>query len=353
MQKSVLITGVTGYVGIHLLSRLVRQNNIDRIFCVTRHKDHDSFWSAIKLQANQFNITMDVSDIQPKLDIVNIDLAQNHNSILPALQKFKQSVKEVHHLACDGNYGHPLEYFQPWINTTKELIQFCMDSTHPKSLYAVGSYGQHIIDTINNDKDYYWINGYFKYKRWLYNYMLEKMDEGLQGTLIEPGVVVGTIDPGQKYSFWRITRIFAATGYAFNYPMVFTPIDMLIDNYILAQNYPHESPKVISPLIPKYLYVNKAVQKLLPDLKVIDYEKFRTLMEHVMPEKAKYFGPNFLRSIYGPKLIATFHPFYDTTKYVSKDVIDYLSDCKSLTDAVEQGLKSRTKYMTALEETII
>ena len=330
------------------MSKLVRQKNVDQVFCLTRYKDHESFWSSITSNIKRYNIDVHVSDIKAKTELINIDLVQNYDSILPTLAKYKKEVNVVHHLAGDLTFSDSLEHFQPWVNTTKNLIQYCMDSKYPKQFYTLGSYGRYLLDSLDslqNDKDFYWRNGYLQHKKWLHSYMLEKMNEGLKGVLFEPSFVVDTIDPGQDYAFWRIARIFAALGYAFEYPMLCTPTDMLVDNYILAQDYPDMSPKVMTPIIPQHLYVHKAVQKLLPKLKVVDYESFRQLIEQVMPKKLKYFSPNLLRGSKLTKIIASYHPLYSNTKYTDMNPADYLSSCKSLVDAVEQGIKDKQAYI--------
>ncbi|CAF1680636.1 unnamed protein product, partial [Adineta ricciae] len=172
MVRSVVLTGSTGYLGIHLFSNLIRQENIDQIICVTRHNDHDAFWRTIQSQANAFKISLDIPEVKSKVEVVTIDLVNNHDSIKPILDKYKQTVKSVHHLACDTAYGQPIEYFRPWINCTKALIRYCMDPEYPKHLYAVGSYGQRLMNDLPLDceEDFCWINGYLQDKRWLYNY---------------------------------------------------------------------------------------------------------------------------------------------------------------------------------------
>lgn len=348
MQKTILLTGATGYVGSHLISKLARQKNVDQIFCLTRHNDHDSFWSTIMSNKNRYNIDVHVPDIKAKTELISIDLVQNHDSILSTLAKYKKTVNVVHHLAGDLTFEDPLEHFESWANATKKLIQYCMDSKYPKHFYTTGSYGHYLLDSLDSlqdDEDAYWRNGYLQHKKWLHYYMLEKMDHGLKGTLFEPSFVFDTLDPGQYYAFWRIVRMFAALGYAFEYPMLCTPTDMLVDNYILAQDYPDESPKFMCPIIPQKLYVHKAMQKLLPDLKVVDYEHFRQIIKQVLPKKAKYFGPNLQRGSELTKVNQSYHPLYSNPKYTSMDTADYLSSCKSLVDAVAQGISDKQAYM--------
>ncbi|UJR20033.1 hypothetical protein I4U23_023167 [Adineta vaga] len=345
MVRSAVLTGSTGYLGIHLLYNLLRQENIDQVICVTRHKDHDAFWRAIQSQADAFEVPLNVSEAKSKVEVASVDLVNNHELIIPTLDKYKETVTSVHHLACDTTYGHPMEHFKPWINCTKALIRYCMDPEYPKHLYAVGSYGQRLMNDplVGSNEDFYWINGYFQYKRWLYNYMQAKMDEGLKGTLFEPLYIIGAIDLGQGYAVWRIVRVFTALGYAFEYIMGFTPIEMLIENYMLTLNYPDKVGRVVAPYIPHRVYVNKAVQKLVPDLKIIDYEEFRSIVKKIMPKKLKYFGPNIHSIISSIKVDATFHPLYDASKFTTDNPDDYLLTCLGLKEAVKLGLEDRHK----------
>ena len=177
MQKVIILSGATGYVGSHLLSKLVRQKNVDQVFCLTRHKDHESFWSSITSNIKRYNIDVHVPDIKTKTELISIDLVQNPDSILPALAKYERVVNVVHHLAGDLTFADPLEHFQPWVETTKNLIQYCMNSKYPKHFYTIGSYAHYLLDcldSLQDDEDSYWRNGYFQHKKWLHSYMLEK-----------------------------------------------------------------------------------------------------------------------------------------------------------------------------------
>ncbi|CAF3822371.1 unnamed protein product, partial [Rotaria sp. Silwood1] len=178
------------------------------------------------------------------------------------------------------------------MNVTKTLVEYCMDSQYPKQFHVTGSFGHHLVEYKHTDEDYYWINGYFVYKKWLHNYMREKFATGLKGVLFEPAYVIGPVDPGQKYMFWRIARLFATLEYAFQYVMLCTPIDMLIDHYLLALNCTHPGPNIICPFIPEPLNITKHMQELLPNLEVVDFDRFREIVNQRLPKKAKYFGPN-------------------------------------------------------------
>ncbi|CAF1018332.1 unnamed protein product [Adineta steineri] len=347
MPRSVLITGSTGYIGSHVLYNLLRQKTIDRVLCVSRHRDQGEFWSSVQSQANKFQVPLNLSEAKAKIEVVSVDLDKNHNLILPALEKYKQSVSSVHHLACDTAYGVPIEHFEPWINCAKELIQYCMDPKYPKHIYTVGSYGRHLVDNphVDRKEDFYFINGYFEYKRWLSKYMKEKMDKGLKGTLFEPGYIIGSIDPGQNYIFWRIARMFVALGYAFKYAMCFTPLEMLMDNYILSLNHPDTNPRIMSAVVPKRLYIHKVIQKLVPDVKIVDYEEFRNIIKQIMPKRLKYFGPNIQLILETTEINATFHPLYDNTRFKEDIPMDYFLNCTGLTEAVKLGLEDRQKLL--------
>ncbi|CAF0938491.1 unnamed protein product [Adineta steineri] len=347
MPRSVLITGSTGYIGSHVLYNLLRQKTIDRVLCVSRHRDQGEFWSSVQSQANKFQVPLNLSEAKAKVEVVSVDLDKNHNLILPALEQYKQSVSAVHHLACDTAYGVPIEHFEPWINCAKELTQYCMDPKYPKHIYIVGSYGRHLVDNphVDRKEDFYFINGYFEYKRWLSKYMQEKIDKGLKGTLFEPGYIIGSIDPGQNYIFWRIARMFVALGCAFKYAMCFTPLEMLMDNYILSLNHPDTNPRIMSAVVPKRLYIHKVIQKLVPDLKIVDYEEFRNIIKQIMPKRLKYFGPNIQLVLETTEINATFHPLYDNTRFKEDIPMDYFLNCTGLTEAVKLGLEDRQKLL--------
>ncbi|CAF2974337.1 unnamed protein product [Rotaria sp. Silwood2] len=343
MKHVIFITGATGYIGINLVSKLLRQPNVERIICTTRQKHPDSFRSSIQLNSKQYGLSVNEFDLKSKIEPIELDLVKDRSSLLSFLEPYKKTIDIIHHLASDIGYGFPVEHFQPWMDVTKILAEYCMDSKHPKQFHVTGSYGHKLIEFKYTDEDFYWINGYFVYKKWLHNYMCEKFAKGLKGVLFEPGYVIGSVDPGQKYMLWRIVRMFATLEHAFQYRMLCTPIDMLIDHYMLALNHTDPGPNIICPFIPEPLNISKHMQELLPHLTMVDFERFREIVKQRLPKKAKYFGPAMLNCTESVLSIqkAIFHPLYDSTKYKNINQTTYLLSCKSFKDALKQGQQNK------------
>ena len=348
MQKRILITGATGFVGTNLVARLLYEKNVDRIFCTARHETPAAFWSSIEENVKKYDITTNVSDMKSKVEVIKVDLLKERDQLVPILKKYNKTINVVHHLASDTTYGTSFEHYKPWVTITKNMMKFCMDAEYPKYFYGTGSYGHHLYDWPHGDSDAYWVNGYFAYKKWLHHYSLEKMSEGLKGRLFEPGYIVGPTDPGQVYMLWRIVRTFTALGYACRYKMLLTPIDMILDNYLLAMNHPNEGPKVMCVFIPKAAQLYANIQEVVPDLKVVDYETFRDMIQQKMPQKAKYFGTNFLSTMDSVEasLTSAFHPLYNSTRYAKINMTEYLLTCKSFNDALKQGQNDRKSILT-------
>jgi thioester reductase-like protein len=143
--------------GTHLLSELLRQTDVGRIFCITRYKECDAFLSAIEASVMRYRIDMLMSDVKSKVELIFMDLTKDDDSILSTLGEYEQEIDVIHHLACDTAYGEPKEYFQPWINATKALVQYCMNPKYPKYFYAVGSCGHVLVDKPYTADDAYWV----------------------------------------------------------------------------------------------------------------------------------------------------------------------------------------------------
>ncbi|CAF3332193.1 unnamed protein product [Rotaria socialis] len=346
MKHSILLTGSTGYLGTHLVSKLLRQANVERILCPTRKESPELFWESFASSSKQYDLKLNVSDLKSKIEPIKIDLVANRNSLLKSLEPYNKTVTVVHNLACEANYGVPIDFFKPWMEITEQLTEFCMDSKYPKQLLSTGSYGHYLLDHKHAAEDYYWINGYFGYKKWLNTYLSKKFSQGLKGVLFEPAYVVGRFDPGQSYMFWRVARIFAALEYACQYKMLLTPIDMIMDNYMLALNSPDAVPNILSPFIPEPFDLPKLIQKLVPNLKLIDYEMFRKEVDEKLAKRSKYFGPNLVHCMEETLKTtkAVFHPLYDISKYNNIDAAAYFFSCGSLKEALQLGQKDKLGF---------
>ncbi|CAM4861133.1 unnamed protein product [Rotaria socialis] len=347
MKHRVLLTGSTGYLGTHLVSRLLAEANVERIFCITRQKNPATFWSSLEASLKSNELSVNESNLKSKIEPVLFDLVKDRNSLLSALEPYKKTATAVHHLACETNYAVTVDTFKPWVEITKNFVEYCMDTQYPKELHSTGSYGHYLVDHKHSDEDFYWINGYFGYKKWLHNYIREKFLQGLKGVLFEPGYVVGPVDPGQLYMFWRIIRIFSALGYAFPYRMLVSPIDLVIDHYWLALNNPNQGPNILTPFIKKPFLLSQSVKDVIPDLKVIDFDQFRDKVMQVFPKRAKYFGPNMLNCMesVGKTLTDTLHPLYDYSKYEKMNQTEYLLTCRSFSESIKLGQEERNNYM--------
>lgn len=347
MKHSILLTGATGYLGIHFVQRLLRQANIEKVFCTTRQKNPALFWSALESSSKQYELKYNESDLKKKIEPVELDLVKDRDSMLNILEKYKKEITAVHHLACETNYAVKVEVFKPWVDITERFVDYCMDSQYPKQLHTTGSYGHHLVEHKHTDDDFYWINGYFGYKKWLHNYLKKKFAEGLKGVLFEPGYVIGPVDPGQIYMFWRVVRVFATLERGFRYRMLLTPMDMLLDHYILALENPDPGPNVVCPFVPEPFHMPKLIQDVLPNLKIIEFEEFRQLVKENLPKRAKYFGPNMLHCMDSTIMTfkADFHPKYDVSKYKNVNQLEYLMTCRSFNEALKLAEQDRLSFM--------
>ena len=143
--ENILLFGVTGFLGIHILYHLLTQTN-STIYCVIREKDN---LNAIERFQNKFKFYFDketmekyenrIVTITGNLLKENFGISQEvFDEILPKIDCVINSAALVKHY---GNYD---DFKKTNVDGTKKIIQFCLDNhlpLHYISTMSISGYG--------------------------------------------------------------------------------------------------------------------------------------------------------------------------------------------------------------------
>ncbi|KAH0388306.1 acetyl-CoA synthetase-like protein, partial [Aureobasidium melanogenum] len=129
----VLLTGVTGTVGIHILTKLVRQNNVTAVWAIVRASSITQATERISeaLSSRGLHLTeREKEKIVPFLgDLSKTDLGLGEES----LQKLKSQLTHVIHSAWAVNFNLGVRSFEnQHIKGAYNLIQLCLSTRTPK-----------------------------------------------------------------------------------------------------------------------------------------------------------------------------------------------------------------------------
>ncbi|MBS0628759.1 MAG: amino acid adenylation domain-containing protein [Verrucomicrobia bacterium] len=221
--NAILLTGSSGFLGIHLISDLLKRSS-GTVYCHVRAHDKQSALARLKGQADLFNLTkqIDFNRIHPVIG----DLKESRLGMdLDLWKKLSADVGVIIHNGCFVHHVYDYETLrQTNVKSTLELIQFCTDK--PKRLVYISS----ILSMIDRDKEGELIEdfpsgnnsglyGGYQKTKWASEMMLkEAKARGLDVLILRPNTISGQSDSGRSsYAqdhFFRLIKGCIQIGYA-------------------------------------------------------------------------------------------------------------------------------------------
>lgn len=128
--KNILLTGVTGFLGIHLLYELLNKESVEKIYCIIREKNFKNAQERFKEKINYY-FNKDLQDyINKKVVIIEGDVTK---------QKFGLEEKEylslqrnittvVNSAANVRHYGKEESIIDNNVQSVKNILEFCKDN---------------------------------------------------------------------------------------------------------------------------------------------------------------------------------------------------------------------------------
>ena len=121
---NVLLTGVTGFLGVHILKELVYNDKVDKVFCLVRDKNNLSSEERFKKQLAFFFEPDIVEKIMSKTSVVNGDIS-NPNLFN---EEFNDKIDIVINSAARvKHYGDYSKFYNVNVLGVKNIIKYCTD----------------------------------------------------------------------------------------------------------------------------------------------------------------------------------------------------------------------------------
>lgn len=128
-MKNILLTGSTGFLGIHILFELLKNKEVNKIYCLVRNKENISseerLYSKIKYY---FNLNDEIENIiKEKVEVLDGDLGkENFGFSKVEYNKLKNTITTVINSAADvRHYGKFKKFYQTNVDSINNILNFC------------------------------------------------------------------------------------------------------------------------------------------------------------------------------------------------------------------------------------
>lgn len=254
--NTILLTGVTGYLGIHILNELIEKTN-SKIICLLRNKTNTSINERLtNLYKFYFNKDLSLN----RLKLIETDITQQNLGLSKTLfKKLTNSVDLVINTAANVRYyGNYEEFRKINVQLPDNLSDFCLENKikfiHISTLGVSGNY------LINSDKsditfteDDFYIgqkyteNVYIQTKFEAEMLLYKKFSKGLDVSIIRVGNLTGRYNDGhfqnniEENAFYNILRMILKYNILpntmLNQYLEFTPVDLCANSILnIIQN---------------------------------------------------------------------------------------------------------------------
>jgi FkbH-like protein/thioester reductase-like protein len=134
-SHNTLLSGATGYVGIHLLKQLLQERHT-RVTCLIRGTNVAKAKVRLKSAANQYQLSL-CADEMARIDILNGDLEKPLLGLdVETWHSLQDSLTRVVHCGANVNFFESYNRLkQANVESTRELIKLCTGRIHKKLIY--------------------------------------------------------------------------------------------------------------------------------------------------------------------------------------------------------------------------
>ena len=312
-MKNILITGTTGFLGVHVLREFLEKED-GKAYCIVRSEYGNDVKERIKKKLHFYfgkiyDKLIDNRIIIVKSNITEENLGLEDNKIKKIFEDVSIVVNCAAKVAHYGNYN---DFKKINIDVVEQLMKLCLK--YKKRFYQISTEGimgelfldQEKLDSIGSTKifketdlyvnqplDNVYIRSKFEAEKLVIKYILQ----GLDGYILRVGNLMNRSSDGKFQSNVDenayISRLISYTkiGYISDYvastDMELTPIDACAEAIVKVMEYPSENNRVFHIVDNNYIQTNKFIEILQKyiDLKIVTEEEFTNLINKLYKKK--------------------------------------------------------------------
>ncbi|NLI91621.1 MAG: amino acid adenylation domain-containing protein [Peptococcaceae bacterium] len=255
---NVLLTGATGFLGMHILAELL-ENSFGNVYCLVRGQDYEKrFWDLVQFYFP--NLPLNV--IQKKVVLIPGDISEKRFGL--SEQEYDQLAENIeaviHSASLVKHFGFYSDFDRINVQGTREVINFCLNDgkhlSYISTLSVSGNYmrfeGHTFAFTEKNlySGQNYRSNVYVRSKIEAESLMIKAAENGLKATIFRVGNLTGRFSDGQfqlnieENAFYRRLRSIFSIGClpesVLEDTIEFTPVDACAKAIVSILSAPRE-----------------------------------------------------------------------------------------------------------------
>ena len=348
---NILITGATGFLGIHLLDSFIR-NEKGNIYCIVR--EEPGLTAQAKLHqklnyyfGNKYDKLLGKRIFAVTGDICSSGFGLSQEDLLELANNVNIVINTAARVAHYGNYS---EFYNANVKSVKNIIDFCKSFNkkfyHVSTLSVSGnafdtaSMSQSMSTTTYFRETNLFIgqtleNVYVRSKFEAECLVLDSMLDGIDAYILRVGNLMPRFKDGTfqenivDNAFINRISSFIKLGAIPNYIedeyLEFTPVDTISDAIIKLMTHPNDNFRIFHLFNHNHVYINEAMKyfKLLnSNLKILTEQEFKKLIKSTLNTKNK---KEILNSLIND-MDSNLHLLYKTDIIIkSENTIKYLS----------------------------
>jgi thioester reductase-like protein len=313
--RRVLVLGGTGFVGLHLIHRLMLDPAVVEVVAIGRSQAGVGPLERIVAAMGEYHLATESLPLE-KLACVSGEITAPRFGLEAQLYaRLSARIDTVFHSASLTDYSKSYrELRADWVEGLYEAIDFCLEGP-VKHLTYIGSTIAHLYRGRDDfaRPDSWWYSGYAQMK-WVNQSILTQLARrGLPMTVCEAPYVLGSqtvgLDRGLRYTFWRAAAVARALGVLWEGPgMNFAPVDLVVDT-VIDNAHRSEPLALVRPRIPEG-YTMRSIAGLI-GCKVVRWDEFHRVVSSIPLEAVRRIFPPDL-----PEILAktNFDPIFPTER---------------------------------------
>lgn len=243
--NQLLLTGASGFLGIHLLLELLRQKEI-RITALVRDRDNAAAAARLWQLARFYFPQADLEAFEKRVTVISGDIGAERLGLPEAnyRQLYERIDTVLHGAALVKHYGHSQDFQRINVDGVRQILQFCENKylLHISTTSIAGDYAPQSRADLYFDETCLDIgqnlahNAYVQSKLAAEKLIDREVQAGLEGTVIRVGNLTGRSSDGvfqqniHENKFYQVLKAFielAAVPASLAQMMLeFTPVDL-------------------------------------------------------------------------------------------------------------------------------
>ena len=134
-RPTVAVIGSTGYLGSHLVAKLLKNESISRVYCLNRSEDAQK-----RQETSLVELDDSLSPLLGKLEYLTIELGQSHLGLTAgAYEKLANEVDVMVYNSWRLDFGLAISSFEPFLRAACDLVQLSTESKRNMHVVFVSS----------------------------------------------------------------------------------------------------------------------------------------------------------------------------------------------------------------------